>query len=81
MGKNQHGGWDDKTLDDQKNGLCRVGVMVEEKRVRVPESLFKELLEVRDKEKPITKQLSNLIRQQTEVDRTLTKTRVHTRER
>ena len=81
VGKNQHGGWDDKTLDDQKNGLCRVGVMVEEKRVRVPESLFKELLEVRDKEKPITKQLSNLIRQQTEVDRTLTRTRVHTRER
>lgn len=77
VGKNQQGGWDDKTLDDQKNGLCRVGVMVEEKRVRVPESLFKELLEVRDKEKPITKRLGNLIRQQAEVDRTITKTREH----
>lgn len=64
VGYNRNGGWDDKTLNDQRAGLCRVGIMQEEERVRVPISLLKELVQVRDKEKPVSKELGNLIKQQ-----------------
>jgi uncharacterized coiled-coil DUF342 family protein len=71
VGSNPNGGFDYKTLDDEKNGLCRVGIMVDEERVQVPKSLLKELMQARDREKPISQSLQNLILQQTEVDRTV----------
>ena len=69
VGRNENGGFDNKTLDDEKKGLCRIGAFVEEERVRVPKSLLKELIQNRDRTKPISQNLENLISQQTEVER------------
>lgn len=69
VGRNENGGLDNKTLDDEKKGLCRIGAFVEEERVRVPKSLLKELIQNRDRTKPISQNLENLISQQTEVER------------
>lgn len=79
VGFNAHGGWDDKTFEDRRRGLCSVGIMQEEARVSVPKSLLKELMRARDREKPISKGLSNLIRQQTEVDKTISRYKGHER--
>lgn len=76
---NENGGMDYKTLSDQKNGLCMVGIMQEEERVRVPKSVLKELIQARDKEKPISANLENLIKQQTQVDIDRTRTRGRSR--
>ncbi len=67
VGSNEHGGFDNKTLADKKKGLCTVGIMQDEERVRVPKSVLKELMQARDREKPISKSLQNFITQQTEV--------------
>lgn len=67
VGSNEHGGFDNKTLADEKKGLCVVGIMQDEERVRVPKSVLKELMQARDREKPISKSLQNFITQQTEV--------------
>ena len=67
VGSNERGGFDNKTLEDQRNGLCRVGIMQEEERVRVPKSVLKELIQARDRDKPISKSLQNFITQQTDV--------------
>lgn len=75
VGTNEHGGFDNKTLEDQGKKLCRVGIMVDEERVRVPKSLLRELIDSRDREKPLSKGLENLIKQQTEVDRTVSRHR------
>lgn len=65
VGKNENGGWDYKTLNDKKNGLCRVGVILNEEFIRIPKSLFDELMQAKDKDKPISSNLQNLIQQQT----------------
>lgn len=75
VGSNENGGWDNKTLKDQKNKLCRVGIMVDEERVRVPKSLLKELINARNLEKPLSKGLQNLIKQQNEVDKVVSRDR------
>lgn len=75
VGSNEHGGWDNKTLNDQKDKLCRVGIMVDEERVRVPKSLLKELIDSRDRHKPLSKGLQNLIKQQDEVNRVVSRHR------
>ena len=75
VGSNENGGWDNKTLKDQKNKLCRVGIMVDEERVRVPKSLLKELINARNLEKPLSKGLQNLIKQQNEVDKIVSRDR------
>ena len=75
VGTNEHGGFDNKTLEDQGKKICRVGIMVDEERVRVPKSLLRELIDSRDREKPLSKGLENLIKQQTEVDRTVSRHR------
>lgn len=67
VGSNAYGGFDQKTLEDSRQGLCTVGIMQNEARVRVPESVLKELMQSRDREKPISKRLQNFIAQQTEV--------------
>lgn len=67
VGSNEHGGFDNKTLADEEKGLCIVGIMQDEERVRVPKSVLKELMQARDREKPISKSLQNFITQQTEV--------------
>ena len=73
VGKNERGGWDYKTLDDQKKGLCQVGVMVNEERIKVPKSLFDELIQVRDSDKCISKNLQSFIQQQTDIEHAVTK--------
>lgn len=75
VGSNERGGWDDQTLADQKKGLCRVGIMLDEERVNVPKPLLKELIQARDREKPISEHLQNLIQQQSDVERTVSKIR------
>lgn len=75
VGSNENGGWDNKTLKDQSNKLCRVGIMVDEERVRVPQSLLKELINARNLEKPLSKGLQNLIKQQNEVDKVISRDR------
>lgn len=75
VGANENGGFDNKTLKDREKKLCRVGIMVDEERVRVPKSLLRELIDSRDREKPLSKGLENLIKQQTEVDRTVSRHR------
>lgn len=78
VGRNENGGFDNKTLADERKGLCKVGAFVEEERVRVPKSVLKELIKVRDREKPISQNLENLIKQQSDVERV---TRSRSRER
>ena len=79
VGRNESGGWDRKTLEDQEKGLCRVGIMQEEERVPVPRSVLKELIEVRDRTEPISKNLQNLIQQQSDVDRAIDRHRCQSR--
>ena len=67
VGSNAYGGFDGKTLEDSRQGLCTVGIMQNEERVRVPKSVLKELLQARDREKPVSKRLQNFITQQNEV--------------
>ena len=68
VGTNDRGGWDYKTLEDEKNGKCRVGIIQSEERVSVPKSLIQELISSRDKSKAISDNLSNFIQQQSRVD-------------
>ncbi len=75
VGKNEHGGYDNKTLADLDDKLCRVGIMVDEECVRVPKSLLKELIDSKDRHKTLSKGLQNLIRQQDEVNKVVTKHR------
>lgn len=73
VGFNPNRGWDYKTLDDQKSGLCRVGLMVAEERVTIPRNLLKELIGARDKTKPISQNLENMISQQNTANRVISK--------
>lgn len=73
VGFNPNRGWDHKTLDDQKSGLCRVGLMVAEERVTIPRNLLKELMGARDKTKPISQNLENMISQQNAANRVISK--------
>lgn len=73
VGFNPNRGWDHKTLDDQKSGLCRVGLMVAEERVAIPRNLLKELIGARDKTKPISQNLENMISQQNAANRVISK--------
>lgn len=73
VGFNPNRGWDHKTLDDQKSGLCRVGLMVAEERVTIPRNLLKELIGARDKTKPISQNLENMISQQNAANRVISK--------
>lgn len=76
---NQHGGFDDKINADQSAGLCRIGWFKEEERVTVPRNLLRELIEARDKTKPISKNLENMIDQQTTTNRVIDKVKGHER--
>ncbi len=75
VGFNKQGGWDNKTLRDRENKLCRVGIMVDEERVRVPKSLLKELINARNLERPLSKGLQNFIKQQTDVEKVVSRDR------
>lgn len=79
--KNQHGGFDDKTLADERAGLCRIGWFKQEERVLVPRNLLKELIAVRDRAKPITQNLENMIAQQNTVKRVISKVKEQGRSR
>lgn len=73
VGYNEHGGMDNKTLEDKSSGKCRVGIMQNEERVSVPKSLVRELIATRDKSKDISDNLANFIHQQTRVTKLLQK--------
>lgn len=79
--KNKHGGFDDKTLADERAGLCRIGWFKQEERVLVPRNLLKELIAVRDRAKPITQNLENMIAQQNTVKRVISKVKEQGRSR
>lgn len=49
VGTNKEGGFDNKTIADEKAGLCTVGYWAEEKSVNVPEHIYKELVSRQDK--------------------------------
>jgi hypothetical protein len=49
VGTNENGGFDNKTLADERAGLCTVGYWAEEKSVNVPEHIYKELVSRQDK--------------------------------
>jgi hypothetical protein len=69
VGSNETGGFDEKTLADERKGLCIVGIMQDEERVRVPKSVITELIQARDRNKPISNSLQNFIKQQDEVSK------------
>lgn len=71
--RNERGGLDDQTLADERSGLCRVGWFKQEERVTVPRNLLRELIEARDENKPISKNLENMIDQQTTTNRVIDK--------
>lgn len=63
VGSNERGGMDYKTLEDQDKGLCRVGVMRDEPKMRVPIKLLQELIQKRDRSKEVSPELGNLMQQ------------------
>ena len=67
VGSNANGGHDEQTLADTKKGLCRVGIMQEERIVNVPQSLLWEMFELMDKEKKISEKLNKFIKQENRV--------------
>lgn len=69
VGSNKHGGFDDKTLNDEKNGLCIVGIMQEEEKVQIPKRLLNELLQKTDNVVDLSEDLGAFIRQQKEVSK------------
>ena len=71
--RNPQGGMDYKTLDNSSAGLCRIGWFKEEEKVSVPRNLLKEMLEKRDKTQPISRNLENMIDQQTTANRVIGK--------
>lgn len=68
-----YGGFDDKTLHDEKNGLCIVGIMQEEEKVQIPKRLLKELLQKADNAIGLSDDLKVFIQQQKEVDKVANK--------
>lgn len=67
VGENEYGGFDRQTLADEESGICRVGIFDRERSKRVPETLLRELLAVRDREMPISENLKRLIKQEIQV--------------
>lgn len=61
VGTNENGGFDNKTLADEKAGLCTVGYWAEEKSVNVPEHIYKELVANQDKAIEPSKDLKNFV--------------------
>lgn len=73
VGLNDRGGWNDQIRRDEDNGLCTVGIMLDEKRISVPEKLLKELMRSRDRSKPISHNLQAFIKQQNDLEHIKTK--------
>lgn len=71
--RNPQGGFDYKSLDDEQAGLCRIGWFKQEEKITIPRNLLKELISVRDKEKPISQNLANMIGQQNTANRVIDK--------
>lgn len=69
--RNDRGGMDYKTLDDSRAGLCRIGWFAEEEKITIPRNLLKELIEVRDRTQPISRNLDNMIAQQNTANRVI----------
>ncbi len=62
-----------KSLDDQEHGLCQIGAFAEEVRIKVPKSLLTELIAARDRSKPLSQNLQSLIKQQNDLNKTISK--------
>lgn len=73
VGSNKQGGFDEKTLNDEKAGLCVVGIMQEEEKVQIPKRLLKELLQKADNAIGLSDDLKVFIQQQKEVDKVANK--------
>lgn len=58
---NYYGGWDSEIVSDLFDKLCVIGVLETEPNVPVPESLFLELVQSRDINKPVSDRLDLLI--------------------
>lgn len=71
--RNDRGGMDYKTLDDSRAGLCRIGWFAEEEKITIPRNLLKELIAVRDRTQPISRNLDNMIAQQNTANRVIDK--------
>lgn len=69
--RNPQGGMDYKSLDDSRAGLCRIGWFAEEEKVTIPRNLLKELIAVRDRTQPISRNLENMVAQQTTANRVI----------
>ena len=52
-------------ISEWLHSFFSVGVILNEEFIRIPKSLFDELMQARDKDKPISSNLQNLIQQQT----------------
>lgn len=79
--RNPQGGMDYKSLDDERAGLCRIGWFKDEEKVTVPRNLLKELIAVRDRAKPISQNLENMIDQQNTANRVISKVKEQGRSR
>lgn len=79
--RNPQGGMDYKSLDDERAGLCRIGWFKDEEKVTIPRNLLKELIAVRDRAKPISQNLENMIDQQTTANRVIDKVKSQGRSR
>lgn len=77
----RHTGMDNSITNDNIKGLCRIGWFKEEEKVTIPRNLLRELITVRDVNKPISKNLENMIDQQTTVNRVITKIKSKEQER
>lgn len=69
VGSNKQGGFDEKTLNDEKAGLCVVGIMQEEEKVQMPKRLLNELLQKTDNAVGLSEDLGAFIQQQKEVSK------------
>lgn len=73
VGSNENGGWDEQTYNDFQRGLCRVGIIQKEEIVKLPKSLFRELVNARAKDKKISKELEKIIEQHDKLERILSR--------
>ncbi len=60
--------WDEQTQKDYERNLCKIGIFEEERSLKVPVSIFNEMLSKMGR-KPWSKELRNLVRQEKEIER------------
>lgn len=61
----------DKITLDEQDEICRIGWFLPEEQITIPRRLLKELIDVRDRAKPISQDLETMISQQNTVHNTV----------